>query len=107
MGLGLYLGTREMAMGLQAPGYCGGASQGASCYIFNLGTVIVGRGVWGGRGRAPALPLPPGWGGESKRKPLPQAHPHGLHMVTPPGHPSTILLITPRAPTLPFWILGP
>ena len=31
--MGLYVGAGEMAMGLQAPGHCGGVSQGASWYI--------------------------------------------------------------------------
>ena len=38
-------GVREMAMGLQAPGHCGGVSQGLVGTFCNLWTLIVGRGA--------------------------------------------------------------
>ena len=36
-----------MAMGFQALGHCGGASQGLVGTFLNLGTVTVGKGAWG------------------------------------------------------------
>ena len=51
-----------------------GHCRGPACTFLNLSALVgpgVGRGAWDGRGRALALPLPPGWGGEGDLKPLP------------------------------------
>ena len=49
-----------MAMGFKHLGIMVGHLRGPIGTFLNLGTLIVGRGAWGGRGRAPALPLQPG-----------------------------------------------
>ena len=76
--------------------------RGLVSIFLNLGTLAVGREPGGGRARALAPLLLPGWGGESEGKPLPLALPLKLHVSTSPGHLSTIFLITPGVPALPL-----
>ena len=93
-------------MWFQTTGTMVGHCRGPVCTSLNLGTLFEGRGPGGRRGRALALYLPPGQGGEYEGKPLPLALPLKVNVVTAPRYLSTMHLITPRAHALPICTIG-